>query len=78
MKPPFKLAPDELSNDTTTAIRQLLGMAERGDLIGIVFGGILRQRRYFVNTAGEAHRNPTFARGIVAALDDELGQRMRE
>jgi hypothetical protein len=37
---------------------------------------MMKRRSYVVNTAGEAHRNPTFARGMVAALDDELGKRM--
>lgn len=77
MKPPFRLVPDAISTDTTTALRQLLQLAESGELIGIAFAAMMKQRRYFVNTAGEAHRNPTFARGIVAALDDDLGQRMR-
>lgn len=77
MKPPFRLVPDAISTDTTTALRQLLELAERGELIGVAFAGMLQQRRFFVNTAGEAHRNPVFARGMVAALDDELGQRMR-
>jgi hypothetical protein len=77
MKPPFSLAPDAISTDTTTAIRQLLDMAERGDLIGIAFAAMQRQRRYFVNTAGEAHRNPGFARSCISVLDDELGRRMR-
>lgn len=78
MKPPFTLAPDTLSTDTGEALTQLLDLWRRGELIGIAFAGMLRQRRYFVNTAGEAHRNPTFARGCVSALDDELGKRMRE
>lgn len=77
MKPPFTLVPDTLSNDTQEALEQLLDLAQRGELIGIAFAGMLRQRRYFVNTAGEAHRNPTFARGCVSALDDQLGQKMR-
>lgn len=77
MKPPFRLLPDTVSTDTTQALEEMLAMARRGDLIGIAFAGILRRRGYFVNTAGEAHRNPTFARGCVSALDDELGQRMR-
>lgn len=38
----------------------------------IVFGVMLKRKRYIVNTAGEAYRSPTFARGIVAAIDDEL------
>lgn len=77
MKPPFRLVPDSLSKDTLEALTQLLDLAQRGELIGVAFAGILKQRRYFVNTAGEAHRNPTFARGCVSALDDQLGQRMR-
>lgn len=77
MKPPFTLIPDTISTDTTEALAQLLELAQRGELIGVAFAGMLKQRRYFVNTAGEAHRNPTFARGCVAALDDELGRRAR-
>jgi hypothetical protein len=77
MKPPFVLVPDQLSNDTQEALAQLLDLAQRGELIGVAFAGMLRRRRYFVNVAGEAFRNPTFARGCVSALDDELGLRMR-
>jgi len=76
MKPPFRLVPDTVSNDTQEALRELLELAERGELIGLAFAGMLRQRKFFVDTAGEAHRSPVFARGMVAALDDELGKRM--
>jgi hypothetical protein len=76
-KPPFVLVRDGMSNDTVTALRQLLAEAERGDIIGVAFAAMCRRRRFFVAAAGEAHRNPTFARGMVAALDDELGLRMR-
>jgi hypothetical protein len=77
MKPPFRLVHDTVSNDTEEALAQLLALARKGELIGIAFAGMLKQRRYFVNVAGEAFRNPTFARGCVSALDDELGARMR-
>lgn len=77
MKPPFRLVPDTISTNTEEALAQLLELAQRGELIGVAFAGMLKQRRYFVNTAGEAYRNPTFARGCVSALDDELGKRMR-
>jgi hypothetical protein len=76
MKPPFRLVPDEISTDTEEALKQLLDLARQGELIGVAFAGMLRQRRYFVNAAGEAHRNPTFARGMVAALDDSLSGRI--
>jgi hypothetical protein len=72
MKPPFHLVTDTISADTTTALRQLLELAEDGQLIGVAFAGMMRQRKFFVNTAGEARRNPVFARGMVAALDDQL------
>lgn len=77
MRPPFELVPDTISSDTEQALTQLLDLARRGELIGIAFAGILKRRKYFVNTAGEAHRNPTFARGCVCALSDDLARRMR-
>jgi hypothetical protein len=77
MKPPFSLIPDAVSNDTVEALSQLLDMARRGELIGFAFAAMLKRRRYFVNVAGEAFRNPTFARGCLSALDDELGLRIR-
>jgi hypothetical protein len=77
MKPPFTLIPDKLSVDTVEVLETLLQHARAGEVIGIAFAAQLRRRAFIVNTAGEAHRNPVFARGMVAALDDELGQRMR-
>lgn len=76
MKPPFSLIADTISTDTEQALMQLLDLARRGELIGVAFAGMLKERRYFVNTAGEAHRNPTFARGLVAVLDDSLSNRI--
>lgn len=52
-------------------------MARRQELIGIAFAGMLKQRKYFVNAAGEAHRNPTFSIGMVQVLTTELGLRAR-
>jgi hypothetical protein len=76
MKPPFTLVRDGISTDTEKALLQMLELARKGELIGIAFAGMTRGRKFFVNTAGEAHRSPTFARGMVAALDDEIGKRM--
>lgn len=77
MKAPFVLVPDTLSNETIECLEQLLMHAKRGELIGIAFAGMLKRRGYIVNSAGEAHRNPSFSRGMIAALDDQLGQRIR-
>lgn len=77
MKPPFVLVPDTVSNDTVECLETLLKHARTGEVIGLAFAAVLKRRAYLVNTAGEAHRNPTFARGIVAALDDQLSGRIR-
>lgn len=72
MDRPFSLAPDSLSHDTIEALRMLLKDAEKGEVIGLAFAVMYRGRDYIVNTAGEAHRSPTFTRGMVQALDDHL------
>jgi hypothetical protein len=76
-KTPFVLVPDNVSNDTVECIEQLLEHARSGELIGIAFAVMLKRRGYIVNTAGEAHRNATFTRGMLRALDDHLSQRVR-
>ena len=77
MKTPFFLVPDSISNDTVECLEQLLAEARKGVVIGVAFAAMLKQRQYIVNTAGEAHRNPTFSRGMVQALSDKLGLRVQ-
>jgi hypothetical protein len=72
MDRPFALAPDSISHDTVEALQTLLKDAQRGEIIGVAFAVMYKGRDYIVNTAGEAHRSPTFARGMVQALDDHL------
>lgn len=76
MKPPFALIADTVSTDTVECLRLLLQRAKRGEVIGLAYCAMLKQRAYIVNTAGEAHESPTFARGMVAALDDSLSNRI--
>lgn len=70
---PFALVPDALSQDTIECLRTLLQEAERGYVLGIAFAVMLKGRMYVVNTAGECRRNRTFARGMLADLNDQLG-----
>jgi hypothetical protein len=77
MKPPYRLVPDSLSHDTVQALEQLLDHAREGHIIGIAFAAMYKRRQFITNTAGECYRNPVFARGMVAALDDELSARGR-
>lgn len=69
---PYQLVRDAISSDTVTALRQLLAYAERGDLTGIAFAATFRKMRYITNVAGMCAKNPTFTRGCLGALDDEL------
>ncbi len=78
-RPPFQLIahPAALSTDTVECLEQLLDEARCGKLIGLAFAAMYRNRKYLPEACGEAHRNPTFARGMVAALHDLLGRRQR-
>jgi hypothetical protein len=76
VKRPFSLVPDTVSTDTVECLRLLLRRARRGEVVGLAYCAMLKQRAYIVNTAGIAHDSPTFARGMVAALDDSLSNRI--
>ena len=77
MKAPYHLVPDTISKDTVKCLEQLLRAARQGQVIGLAYAAMLKRREYIVNSAGEAHRNPTFARGMVSALDDQLGDQVK-
>ena len=74
----FVLVPDTISHDTIEAARMILEGAERGEILGFVFGVMYGGKRYVVNAAGEAYDSPTFSRGMAAALDDFLKERVHE
>lgn len=71
------ITPDSISHDTVECLEQLLEQAKAGTAIGIAYVVMYRRRRYAADTAGEAFRNPTFARGMVRALDDQLSERVK-
>lgn len=76
MKRTYRLVPDQISDDTVVALEELLEDARAGRLIGMAFAGMYQQRKYIVNTTGEVTRSPTFARGMVAVLDDYIGRKV--
>lgn len=78
MKRPFQLIPDKISTDTIECLEQLLALARSGENIGMAFVVMLRHRAYIVNSAGEAHRNPTFGLGMVQMLMHELTRRVMD
>jgi hypothetical protein len=74
MKPPYRLVPDAVSGDTVKALQQLLAEAKKGQVIGVAFVAMYKQRQFIANAAGEAKRSPVFTRGMVACLDDVLAR----
>lgn len=75
MKQPFQLIQMHPSNDVVETLEYLLQEARDGRVIGIAYGAILKRRAYFVDAAGEAHRNPMFGIGIANVLVRELMER---
>jgi hypothetical protein len=69
---PYRLVPDNISHDTVEALSVLLEGAKTGEITGIAFACTLRKMRYITNVAGTCYTNPTFARGMVSFLGDQL------
>ncbi len=72
----IRLVPPHVSEDTIECLQLLLRRAHRGEIIGLAYCAMLKQRAYIVDTAGVAHESPTFARGMVRALDDHIAAKM--
>ena len=68
----YELVKDVVSRDTVEALETLLAGAKSGQITGIAFACTMPKMRYFTNVAGACYRNPTFARGMIGALNDEL------
>jgi hypothetical protein len=63
-----------VSTDTLCALECLLREARAGRLIGIAWVSMFEGYRYEVDIAGETRRCPTFTRGMLCKLDDELAR----
>lgn len=68
-------SPPPIDQECVEALEQLLNLARAGQLVGIAFAAV-ETRPQILRRHGECHRNPVFARGMVAALDDELAESM--
>ena len=68
MKQVFGLADDAISHETVAALKTLTERAEHGEVIGIAYSVMNKKRTYHVDTAGELHRNMTFAVGTLLVL----------
>lgn len=67
-----------ISGDTLACAGHLLEGLESGEVTGAVIAILYRRKRYSIHVCGEAHDAPTYARGIVGAIEDELRDLIQE
>ena len=75
---PYQLVKDNIAHDVVAALENLLLGAKSGDINGIAFAVSLPGMHHFTDVAGTFYTNPTFARGAVAFLSDELADLAHE
>jgi len=75
---PMGVGAAAIDQRTVDVLRLLLDQALDGQVVGFVYGAISPDHEYFVEAVGEARCNPTFTRGVVAAIDDYLAERARQ
>ena len=69
---PLQLVKAKPNLDTIKALESLLAGARIGEVTGMAFACSLKNMRYVTDTVGFCYEHPTFARGMVALLSDEL------
>lgn len=62
------------SEEVVRALEELLQQARSGNLIGLAWVAMHAGYEYSVDVAGETRRCPTFTRGMLMKLDDELSK----
>lgn len=72
MKKTYSFVKSGLSHDCVKVAEQFLKDVNTGAIIGFALVAMCKERQYITAIAGEAYRSPTFTRGMVLALDDEL------
>jgi hypothetical protein len=70
-----KAGPDP---QTVACLQYLLELATRGELVGLAYGAMMRGDRYLTDFTGCCEDEVLRARGMVAALDDLLGEAARQ
>lgn len=73
----LRLVDPKVSIEAVEAVEHLLEQIRRGDVIGVAWVAMHRNNAYSVDIAGETRKAPTFTRGMLAALDDQLADIVR-
>lgn len=79
--PAFRLVPPAARPpcvETVLHLEELLRRARAGEIRGIADVVLLPGKGYSVDAIGAFRRDPTFARGAIAALDDEMRELVHE
>lgn len=58
--------------ETVQRLRDLLKSAEAGDTIGLAYVAMQKNTRYSMDVVGQAKKAPTFTRGMLRCLDDQI------
>lgn len=74
MSEPFRLVAKVKDRATIEVLRDMIKAAENGELIGLAFVAMYERREYNIGYTGECARNPTYARGMIQDLMDDLGR----
>lgn len=64
-----------VSRDTVRCLKELLALAEAGQVIGVSYAAHHADQNYSIHSCGEAYRRPSQALGYVSALTYELQKR---
>jgi hypothetical protein len=74
----LRLTGEYISNDTIEVLRDILELAERGNIIGIAFITLHKRRGYSLGWAGQADKDPVITLGALHRLLAEVNDHARE
>ena len=74
----LRLVTTKPDQDLIKMLEELLSDARDGVLIGVAAACVFTKKQFFTPVAGICLDSPTFARGVVACLDDELADMIHE
>lgn len=70
---PLRLIKSEANQKTISTLEEMLIAAKAGEITGMAFVVTLPGMRFISNATGYCADNPSFARGAVMFLSDQLG-----
>ncbi|MDO8264642.1 MAG: hypothetical protein Q7T21_15660 [Gallionella sp.] len=69
---PLQLVKDNISHDVVEILEELLDRARSGNITGIVVACAMPGMRYITDAGGDCVKYPTFTRGMVDYLSDQI------